>query len=85
MVKVAYVCWDDASGISGPLSVEEAARQVPIPVRSAGILVGEDEDCVRLAQDYYTRPMDGMVEVRVRDLAVIPRKFITKMKTWEVK
>ena len=85
-MKVIYIEWLDARGIQGRLSKKEANSNGLMLVHTAGILVGEDEEVVRVAQDYWTyEDGDGTMPEVYRDLEVIAKIGIQRRVEWETK
>ena len=80
-MKIAYVEWLDAHGFRGPLTLSETVANDGLLMKSCGILVSEDTKAVRIAQDYWAQ--EGESE-QFRDVEIIPRAYVKKMKTWNV-
>ena len=78
MRKVVWVLWEDAHGGNGPHTFAEVNAMGSFLVESAGILVSEDEDTMRIAQDSWSSDDED----RCRDHEVIPKKYILKSKTF---
>lgn len=79
MPKVAFIRWLDAAMVPGPVAVREVITDKGLITDSAGVLLSEDEDTVRIAQDTW----QGSDEPLCRHASIIPRKYITEMQTWE--
>ena len=80
-MQLVYVEWVDAWGTRGPLSRKEAEEYGALLVTTGGILVNEDEEVVRVAQDYWSRAdADGTVPETFRDISVIPKVLVKKME-----
>ena len=83
--KVVYLEWLDARGISGRMARKAAEETGLLLLRTAGLLVGEDETVVRVAQDYWTyEDEDGTEPETYRELEVIPKSGIQRREEWEV-
>ena len=84
-MKVVYLEWLDARGIGGRVARKAAEKEGLLFVRTAGLLVGEDEEVVRVAQDYWRyEDDDGTVPETYRELEVIPKSGIKRRMEWEV-
>ena len=84
-MKVVYLEWLDARGIGGRVARKAAEKEGLLLVRTAGLLVGEDEEVVRVAQDHWKyEDDDGMVPETYRELEVIPKSGIKRRMEWEV-
>jgi len=83
-MKVVYVEWVDAQHTQGVLSRQEAETEALLLVRSAGLLVGEDEGTLRLAEDYWSHvESDGTVPETYRHVTTIPKILIKRQVEWE--
>lgn len=78
-VKLVYIRWLDAQGDHGQDTKEALDALKGLPVETAGFLVSEDEDVVRLSQDIM-HYVDG---VKYRDTEIIPRAYIQGMQVFE--
>lgn len=84
-MKLVYLEWVDARGIGGQMSRKVGQRHNGLLVRTAGILLGEDEEVVRLAQDYWKYEDEDGTEPEVfRDLEIIPKVLVQIRKEFEV-
>ena len=83
-MQVVYVEWLDASTSSGFRSIAAAQREGLILMQSTGSLVGEDDQVLRLAQDYFSYDDDGSSTERCRSLIVIPKAAIQRRQQWDV-
>ncbi len=79
MTKLVWVRWEDAFGGDGPKSVEGVRKLGPWIVESAGMLVSDDDDTLRIAQDIW---LDDGGEDACRDYKIIPKKYILQMKVF---
>ena len=79
-MEVVYVRWLDASGIGGPVSLATARNDHLVEMNTAGILVGEDEQRIVLAQDWWSYIEDDAEMVRVRDREVIPKAMVLSLQ-----
>ena len=79
--EVVAVWWVDAAGFSDPMNLEDAKKEGSLPMLSVGLLVSDEGSVVRFAQDYYRL---GNGQERVRDIEIIPKAYITKMRKWKV-
>jgi len=77
--NVVVVWWFDARGLRGVADPEDMKKKGGLPMMSAGVLISDEGDAVRFAQDYY---FDGGEEA-VRDIEIIPKAYITKMRKWK--
>ena len=82
-MQVVYVEWLDASTSSGFRSIAAAQREGLILMQSTGSLVGEDDQVLRLAQDYFSYDDDGSPTERCRSLIVIPKAAIQRRQQWD--
>ena len=83
-MKVVYIEWLDARGIGGRVSRKKAEEEGLLLVRTAGLLVGEDEKVVRVAQDYWRyEDEDGTEPETYRELEIIPKNGIQRREEWE--
>ena len=81
-LPVAYVEWVDSGVVSGGWddrqeAIERAGPTLGLPIRSAGLLVAQNEDGVLLALGHNTR-VDDVVLV-----LAIPRSVIQRMDLWD--
>lgn len=81
VVKLVYIRWLDAQGDHGQQTKEELDAMQALPLETAGFLVSEDDDVVRLSTDMLH--FDGLV--KYRDTNVIPKMYIQDMQVIEVK
>ena len=81
-MKVIYVEWLDASSARGPLWGKKATEYPAMVVKSAGILVGEDETVVRMCLDQWIDKDDD--SQAYRDIAAIPKILIQRRLEWEI-
>lgn len=77
MPKIVYVKWLDAATHRSERSKEDALSLAGTVVESAGVLLSHDREFVRFVLDSF--PDHGTV----RDVTVIPRKYITDMKIFD--
>ena len=85
-MKVVYIEWLDARGIGGRMARKAAEEMGLLLLRTAGLLVGEDEKVVRVAQDYWKyEDEDGTAPETYRELEIIPKNGIKKREEWEPK
>lgn len=84
-MRLVYIEWVDASSTRGPLSRKEGEEYEPLLVSTGGIMVNEDGEVVRVAQDYWARPdADGTVPETFRDISVIPKVLVKRMEVIEI-
>ena len=81
-MKVAYVKWLDARGVSGGLLMSRARKISGLITHSAGVLVGMDKYAIRLAQDMYT--IDNEDGPIARDMEIIPMKYVITKRIIEI-
>ena len=85
MTKIAYIEWEDTSGVRGSLSLSAAQREGTLIVRTSGILVREDEEAVSVAQDTWVwTDLEGETHTTMRDLEVIPRGMVRRLEILEI-
>ena len=83
-MKVVYIEWLDASGTNGQVRRERADKEGLVLMHTAGLLISEDEQVVRLVQDYWDfEDSDGVKRETLRELAVIPKNGIQRRVEWE--
>lgn len=80
MPRLVYIRWLDAQGDHGQTSLGELNDLGALPVETAGFLISENDEVVRISQDI----MHFKDFVRYRDTEVIPRIYIQSMKVVEV-
>ena len=84
-MKIAYVEWVDARGVTGRISRKDAEEEGCLVVKSAGILVREDTEVVTIALDYWSyEDRDGTIPETMRDVEVIPRVLVHRLEIIEV-
>ena len=83
-VEVVYIEWLDASGVSSTQSVADAKRERLSLMHSAGVLIGEDDQVLRLALDCWSYDDDGSLKELCRNVSVIPKNAIQRRQHWEV-
>ena len=85
MVQIAYIEWLDARGLAGRMNKKMAQTEPLLLVRSAGLLVNQDEEVVRISQDYWTwEDEDGTQPETYRELEVIPRAMVRRIEIIQV-
>ena len=72
-MKIAYVRWLDARGFGGAKLLALAQRMGALEMDSAGMLVSEDDEVIRIAQDIYTYDEEGP---KAREIEIIPQKYV---------
>jgi hypothetical protein len=85
-MKVMYIEWLDARGLEGRVNRKEAEEAGLLLVKTAGLLIGEDEEVVRVSMDYwsYADASDGHTYDTYREIEVIPKSGIQKRMEWEI-
>ena len=81
MGEAVAVWWLDAHSVEGSLDIKDAKKEKGMFMLSVGVLIDDTDSDVKLAQDYYETEGE---EARLRDLMVIPKAYITKMRKWKV-
>lgn len=85
MIQIAYIEWLDARGLAGRMNKKMAQTEPLLLVRSAGLLVNQDEEVVRISQDYWTwEDEDGTQPETYRELEVIPRAMVRRIEILRV-
>ena len=85
MTKIAYIEWEDTSGVKGSMSLSAAQKEGPLIVRTSGILVREDDDAVSIAQDTWDwTGGEGEPHTTMRELEVIPRGMVRRLEILEI-
>ena len=83
-MKVVYIAWLDASNCDGVRTAKVARAETLIEVHTAGLLIGEDDEVVRVGQDYWNyEDSDGTVPEIYRQIKVIPKGAIQRRLDWE--
>ena len=82
-MQVVFVEWLDASGLSSTQSLPAARREGLSLMRSVGVLIGEDDQVLRLARDCWTFDDDGTPQDYCRALCVIPKNAIQRRRQWD--
>ena len=82
-MEVVYVEWLDASGVHSIVSVNAAHRENLLLMQTAGVFISEDEQVLRLAQDYWRYDDDGSPVERCRFLSIIPKAAIQHRRQWD--
>ena len=81
-MKIAYVQWWDARGLNGPKPISQVNKMNGLLMDTAGILVGEDRQSIRIAQDIYLYDdEDGPI---ARDVEIIPQKYVISKRIIEI-
>ena len=84
-MQIVYIEWLDSMGLGGRNNKKEAMEAKLLLVTTAGILVGEDEEVVRIAQDWWTwEDGDGTRPEIYREVLVIPKKMVQRFEIMEV-
>lgn len=84
-MKIAYVEWEDASGVRGTMSLAAALKEGPSLMRTGGMLIREDTEVVVVAQDRYEwTDAEGEMHETARELEVIPRGMVRRLEIMEV-
>ena len=85
MIQVAYIEWLDATGISGRISKKNAHKEGLLLLQTAGFLVSQDEEVIRISQDYWvSEAEDGTKPETYRELEVIPKAMVRRYREFEV-
>ena len=82
-MQVVYVEWLDSRSISF-VSATSARKEQLLLMSTAGLLIGEDDQVLRLARDFWSFDDDGNHVERCRDVAIIPKNAIQRRQQWEV-
>lgn len=84
-IKIAYIEWEDTSGVQGSMSLSAAQKEGPLIMRTSGILVREDEEAVSVAQDTWDWiGGEGEPHTTMRELEVIPRGMVRRLEIIDV-
>jgi hypothetical protein len=84
-MKIAYIEWEDAKEIDGRLSLGAAGKERPFIMKTAGVLIREDEEAVTIAQDWYEwTDGEGEEHTTVREVEVIPRGMVRRLEIKEI-
>ncbi|KKM27327.1 hypothetical protein LCGC14_1575860 [marine sediment metagenome] len=78
-MEVAVIHWLDAMSDRGPLTLTGIKQLGPLPIVTVGLLISQDEEVIRVAQDW-SLFSGGISEHRYREVAVIPKTYITKLE-----
>ena len=85
MIQIAYIEWLDAAGVSGRINKKTAHKEGLLLIQTAGILVSQDEEVIRISQDYWASEVeDGTKPETYRELEIIPRVAVKRMEVMEV-
>ena len=82
-MQVVYVEWLDSRCVSSA-SAASARRESLLLMSTAGVLVGEDDQVLRLALDWWGWDDDGDWVERYRNVAIIPKAAIQRRQQWDV-
>jgi len=83
-MKVVYLEWEDAQSTGGTFNRGEVDKMGLLLVSTVGILVSEDEEVVRLAEDYWKhKEQDGTEPEIWRRISVTPKRAIKRRLEWE--
>ena len=82
-VKIAYVKWLDARGVTGSKPVSQVNKMDGLIMDTAGMLVSEDRKVIRIAQDIYI--YDAEEGPIARDIEIIPQRYVIEKRIIEVK
>lgn len=75
--QVAVVTWHDAWSNDGYYDTEDLKEsRSHLPLMTAGILIHEDDECIKLAQDTYIE------HDRHRKVMCIPRRYVVDVKVY---
>ena len=80
-MKVIYIEWLDANGTSGMLRRGEIDEFSPLLVCTSGILMGEDEETIKLSQDWWAEPYNERGVYRT--VFAVPKLLIKRRLEWE--
>jgi hypothetical protein len=72
-VKIVEVEWVDAWIDSSDFTMKEAKKLKPIPRKTVGYLIAENDDCIVLSTDYFPKEKN-----EVSACMVIPTGWIKK-------
>ena len=78
-MEVAVIHWLDAMSDRGPLPLSDIHQLGPLPIVTVGLLISQDEEVIRVAQNW-SLFSGGISEHRYREVAVIPKTYITKLE-----
>ena len=81
-MQVVFVEWLDSHSVSGA-SATSARKEGLLLMATAGLLVGEDDQVLRLALDWWSWEDDGDLVERYRNLAIIPKAAIQRRRQWD--
>ena len=82
-VEVVYVEWLDSRSVTY-LSAASARKEGLLLMSTAGLLIGEDDQVLRLALDFWSFDDDGDYAERYRYVAIIPKAAIQRRQQWDV-
>lgn len=81
-MKVIYVQWLDARGMSGGKPVAQVKKMSGLIIDTAGMLIDEKGKAIRIAQDIYQYDEeDGPI---ARDVEIIPKKYVITKRIIEI-
>ena len=84
-MKIAYIEWKDSLVVSGGMSEGAAIKEEPTLMKTAGMLIREDEEVVSVAKDIYEwTDGEGEKHTTARELEVIPRIMVRRLEIIEV-
>lgn len=82
-MNIVYLEWLDARGIAGRVTSREAKAEGLLLVHTAGILINENEEVVRVSQDYWKySDGDGTEPESYREVEIIARGSIQRRLEW---
>ena len=82
-MEVVYVEWLDSRSVTY-LSAASARKEGLLLMSTAGLLIGEDDQVLRLALDFWSFDDDGDYAERYRYVAIIPKAAIQRRQQWDV-